>query len=96
MFATTATAYLWAWAAIGVLLELSCILIPRAFGWTNLIDAALGRFLNAMPARFETAAANPRLNAVVIEADESTGLASDIERLSYSLDELNLMGGAGA
>ena len=35
-------------------------------------------------------------NAVVIEADESTGLASDIERLSYSLDELNLMGGAGA
>jgi 2',3'-cyclic-nucleotide 2'-phosphodiesterase len=60
------------------------------------IDAALGRFLNAMPARFETAAANPRLNAVVIEADESTGLASDIERLSYSLDELNLMGGTGA
>src|SRR5258707_1790299 len=45
MFATTATAYLWAWAAIGVLLELSCILIPRAFGWTNLIDAALGRTL---------------------------------------------------
>src|SRR6266436_3296586 len=45
MFATAATAYLWAWAAIGVLLELSCILIPRAFGWTNLIDAALGRTL---------------------------------------------------
>jgi cytochrome c oxidase subunit I len=45
MFATTATAYLWAWAATGVLLELSCILIPRAFGWTDLIDAALGRTL---------------------------------------------------
>src|SRR5206468_5209880 len=45
MFATTATAYLWAWAPTGVLLELICILIPRAFGWTDLIDAALGRTL---------------------------------------------------
>jgi cytochrome c oxidase subunit 1 len=45
MFAITATAYLWAWAASGVLLELICILIPRAFGWTDLIDAALGRTL---------------------------------------------------
>ena len=45
MFAITATAYLWAWAATGVLLELICILIPRAFGWTDLIDAALGRTL---------------------------------------------------
>jgi cytochrome c oxidase subunit 1 len=45
MFATTATAYLWGWAATGVLLELICILLPRAFGWTDLIDAALGRTL---------------------------------------------------
>jgi cytochrome c oxidase subunit 1 len=45
MFAITATADLWAWAASGVLLELICILIPRAFGWTDLIDAALGRTL---------------------------------------------------
>ena len=52
------------------------------------IEPALGRFLNAMPARFETATANPRLNAVVVDADERTGLATDIERLSYSLDEL--------
>jgi 2',3'-cyclic-nucleotide 2'-phosphodiesterase len=52
------------------------------------IAPALGRFLNAMPARFETATANPRLNAVLVEADEKTGLATDIERLSYSLDEL--------
>jgi len=52
------------------------------------IEAALGRFLNAMPARFETATGNPRLNAVVIEVDEATGRAVDIERLSYSLDEL--------
>jgi cytochrome c oxidase subunit 1 len=45
MFAITATAILWAWAAAGVLLELACILLPRAFGWTDLIDAALARTL---------------------------------------------------
>ena len=58
------------------------------------IDAALGRFLNAMPARFETASGNPRLNAVIIEVDEKTGLATDIERLSYSLDELLALPGS--
>jgi metallophosphoesterase (TIGR00282 family) len=57
------------------------------------IEAAVGRFLNAMPARFETAAGNPRLNAVVIEADDETGRATDIERLSYSLDELLALAG---
>ena len=45
MFAITATAILWAWTASGVLLELGGILLPRAFGWTDLIDAALGRTL---------------------------------------------------
>jgi cytochrome c oxidase subunit 1 len=45
MFAITATALLWAWAATGVLLELGGILLPRAFGWSDLIDAALGRTL---------------------------------------------------
>jgi metallophosphoesterase (TIGR00282 family) len=55
------------------------------------IDAALGRFLNALPARFETATGNPRLNGVVIEADSNTGRAVDIERISYSLDELEDM-----
>jgi metallophosphoesterase (TIGR00282 family) len=52
------------------------------------IEPALSRFLNGMPTRFETATANPRLNAVVIDADERTGRATDIERLSYSLEEL--------
>jgi hypothetical protein len=28
-----------AWAAAGVLLELGGILLPRAFGWSDLIDA---------------------------------------------------------
>ena len=52
------------------------------------IQPALIRFLTAMPARFEAATANPRLNAVVIDADEQTGRAIDIERLSYSAEEL--------
>jgi cytochrome c oxidase subunit 1 len=45
MFSISATALLWAWAAAGVLIELAGILLPRAFGWTDLIDAALGRTL---------------------------------------------------
>jgi cytochrome c oxidase subunit 1 len=45
MFAITATAILWAWAAAGVLLELGGILLPRTFGWSDLIDAGLGRTL---------------------------------------------------
>jgi cytochrome c oxidase subunit I len=45
MFAMTATAFLWAWAASGALIELVGILLPRAFGWSDLIDAALGRTL---------------------------------------------------
>jgi cytochrome c oxidase subunit 1 len=45
MFAITATAFLWAWSASGVLIELAGILLPRAFGWTDLIDAALARTL---------------------------------------------------
>ena len=51
-------------------------------------QAALGRFLTALPARFETATGNPRLNAVIVDADETTGLATRIERLSCSHDEL--------
>lgn len=60
------------------------------------VGAALGRFLNALPARFETATGNPRLNAVVVEADDRTGLAVDIERLSYSHDELAALAGSVA
>ena len=52
------------------------------------VQPALSRFLNGMPARFETATGNPRLNGVIVEADEVTGLATDIERVSYSLAEL--------
>lgn len=60
------------------------------------IEPAIGRFLTAMPARFETATANPRLHATVIEADDRTGHAVDIERLSYSLDEIVALAGQAA
>jgi metallophosphoesterase (TIGR00282 family) len=52
------------------------------------IEPALGRFLNGMPARFEPATANPRLNAVLIDADDVTGRAERIERLSLSESEI--------
>jgi len=56
------------------------------------IEAALGRFLTGMPTKFETAAGNPRLNAVIIDADEDTGRALDIERLSLGVDDLRALG----
>jgi metallophosphoesterase (TIGR00282 family) len=52
------------------------------------VEPSLNRFLTALPQRFEVASGNARLNAVVVDADEASGLATDIERLSYSQDEL--------
>lgn len=54
--------------------------------------AALGKFLTALPARFETATANPRLHAVIVETDSKTGRAVDIERLSLGVDDLAEIG----
>ena len=51
------------------------------------IEAALGKFLTGLPARFETATGNPRLHAVIVDADEQTGLATDIERLSLGVED---------
>ena len=52
-------------------------------------EGSLGRFLNAMPSRFEPATGNPRLNGVVVSADHQTGRASAVRRISYSESELN-------
>jgi 2',3'-cyclic-nucleotide 2'-phosphodiesterase len=57
-------------------------------------EAALARFLTGMPSRFETATGNPRLNAVVVEADEQTGRATRIERLNLSADDLERLADA--
>jgi metallophosphoesterase (TIGR00282 family) len=52
------------------------------------VEPALNRFLTALPQKFETASGNPRLNAVLVDADDENGRATDIERLSYSAEEL--------
>ncbi len=48
-------------------------------------QAMVRRFLDSLPARFEVAESDTRLNAVVIDADESTGLARSISRIHLRL-----------
>ena len=59
-------------------------------------SAVIGKFLNALPARFETASGDPRLHAVLVTADPASGRATAIERLSLSADELAAMAQAPA
>jgi 2',3'-cyclic-nucleotide 2'-phosphodiesterase len=58
-------------------------------------DASLARFLNGMPSKFEPATGNPRLNGVVIDADEETGRANGITRISYSAQDLERLASGG-
>lgn len=51
-------------------------------------DAVIARFITALPARFESAAGDARLNGVLITADAATGKATAIERLSLSEAQL--------
>ncbi len=50
--------------------------------------AALARFRMGLPARFEPATGDPKLHAVVVTADEATGKATDIRRISLTADAL--------
>jgi metallophosphoesterase (TIGR00282 family) len=54
-------------------------------------SAVIQRFLTGLPQRFETATENPRLNAVVIAADETTGRADSIERLNLSAKDIEAL-----
>jgi metallophosphoesterase (TIGR00282 family) len=54
-------------------------------------EAAIGKFVTGLPARFDTAIGDPRLHAVVIDADEASGRARAIERLSLTLDALEAL-----
>jgi hypothetical protein len=54
-------------------------------------SAILQRFLTALPQRFETATENPRLNGVVVDADETSGRARTIERISLSADQIETL-----
>ena len=47
-------------------------------------DPVINRFLTGLPSRFEAAKGLPKLHAVVITADTSTGHATAIERLSLT------------
>jgi 2',3'-cyclic-nucleotide 2'-phosphodiesterase len=53
--------------------------------------AVVQRFLTAMPQRFDTATENPRLSAVLIDADEATGKATAIARLSLSAHDIETL-----
>jgi len=50
-------------------------------------DAALRRFLTGLPARFEAATGDPRLHGVIITADDDTGRALAIDRLSLAVPD---------
>jgi calcineurin-like phosphoesterase len=52
-------------------------------------EPSLARFLNGMPSRFEPATGNPRINGVIVTADDKTGRASGITRVNLSEAELN-------
>jgi len=58
------------------------------------VEAALGRFLTGMPAKFEAATGPARLNAVVVTADPATGKATAIERLNMSTQEVDALAAA--
>ena len=51
--------------------------------------AVIAKFLSGLPARFETASGDPRLNGVVVTADPATGLATAIDRVSLSAADLD-------
>jgi metallophosphoesterase (TIGR00282 family) len=51
-------------------------------------EPSLARFVNGMPTRYEPASGNPRMHGVVVDADDKTGRALAITRLSYSEQDL--------
>ena len=55
------------------------------------VEAALGRFVNGMPAKFEAATGGARLNATVITADPSSGRATAIDRLNLSAADVDTL-----
>jgi metallophosphoesterase (TIGR00282 family) len=65
-------------------------------GMTGPHDGVIGvekagvidKFQRGMPVRMETASGNPRLNGLLIAADEATGRARSVQRISVSAKEL--------
>lgn len=50
--------------------------------------AVLDRFVTGLPIKMEPASDNPRLQAILVDADERTGLARGVERLDWSHDDI--------
>jgi 2',3'-cyclic-nucleotide 2'-phosphodiesterase len=48
---------------------------------------AIARFVTGLPSRFDSASGDPRLNAVIVEADPDTGHARRIQRLSVTPED---------
>lgn len=55
-------------------------------------EGALARFKTGMPSKFEPATGNPRLNGIVVDADDATGRARAVTRVSYSEQDLTALG----
>jgi metallophosphoesterase (TIGR00282 family) len=55
------------------------------------VEAALGRFVTAMPSKFDPAVGGARLNAIVVTADPRTGRATAIERLNLSAADVEAL-----
>ena len=53
--------------------------------------AIIQRFLTGLPQRFETASENPRLNGILLTADERTGRAVSISRVNVSAQDLETL-----
>jgi len=58
--------------------------------------AIIQRFLTGLPQRFETATENPRLNGVIIKADETTGRAISVERVNLSAKQIEALSSESA
>jgi metallophosphoesterase (TIGR00282 family) len=54
-------------------------------------DAVLTRFTTGVPARFEPATGDPRLHAVLIDADNESGRATRVQTLSLHATELETL-----
>ena len=60
------------------------------------VDAALGRFQNGLPAKFEAASGPGRLNAAIVTADARSGRATAIERLNLSARDVEALAATAA
>jgi metallophosphoesterase (TIGR00282 family) len=54
-------------------------------------SSIIARFLSGRPQRFETATENPRLHGVIVDADEATGRAASITRVSLSAQDIEAL-----